>query len=88
MSAAPIVLRRSWAARGAGGRDVCSSCGQNVTVGEPCPDCRELAAPAGLVGRLEVLAEIAGRRQVVLLERSPEGGWEPLEVRRRELAAS
>jgi len=88
MSAAPIILRRSWAARGAGGRDVCSSCGQNVTVGEPCPDCRQLAAPAGIVGRLEVLATIGQHRQVVTLERSAEGGWEPLEVRRRELAAS
>jgi hypothetical protein len=41
-----------------------------------------------VVGRLEVLAELGGRRQVVTLERSPEGGWSPVAVRRRLLAAS
>jgi hypothetical protein len=82
-----VILRRTCAARDAGASDVCGQCGDNVTVGDPCPTCREIAAPWGVVGRLEVLAELGGRRQVVTLERSPEGGWSPVAVRRRLVAA-
>jgi hypothetical protein len=82
---APVVVRRWCGARGAGAPGMCSSCGGAAVTGEPCPTCGELAAPLGLAGHLEVLTTIAGRRRLVTLERSPEGGWEPLAIGRQAI---
>jgi hypothetical protein len=75
----PVILVRGVVARGAGCRDVCSECGYGpVVVGQACPDCRQVAAPEGVAGTLTVATSIGGHRQVVTVERSPEGGWVPV----------
>jgi hypothetical protein len=78
----PVVIARGVIARGAGGRTICTACGADAVIGEACPECRQLAAPEGLAGTLTVATSAAGRRVVVTVERTPEGGWTPRELGR------
>ncbi len=56
---------------------VCDECGTDVTAGEFCPACGQLAASAGTVGVLAVAYTTgAGERRIVVATRTA-GGWAP-----------
>lgn len=78
----PLVLARGVVARGAGAATTCPECGQDAVTGQACPECGQLAAPEGWTGVLTVATSIGGRRQVVTVERTPEGRWAPAELGR------
>jgi len=75
--AAPVVVHRWCAPRDAGEPARCG-CGEPVAIGDRCPQCGELAAPAGFAGRMTVLATIAGEALAVTVERSAGGRWWPV----------
>jgi hypothetical protein len=77
--ATEIVARFTTGATTPAGPVACGECATPVAAGEPCPTCRQLAAPAGPVGVLAVAyTTTAGEERIALVERTPAGGWVPV----------
>jgi hypothetical protein len=74
----PEVVARWTVAADAGTEGACDECGTPAVIGQQCPTCRQLVDPRGPLGRLAVATVIAGRRTVVIAERTPAGGWAPV----------